>query len=82
MDDVSHLISSIRLPPLPITKIMAESVPELDEIGIMTDNVVDPSKQPNLEVNTDNAVELLNYHIHDVAIDEIIEMNEQGAEKL
>ncbi|PRD35406.1 UNVERIFIED_CONTAM: Lachesin [Trichonephila clavipes] len=55
----------------------AESVPEPDGISNVIEEVVDLTRQINLEVNRDNAKKLLDYHNQELTIDELIEMHEQ-----
>ncbi|GFV65343.1 hypothetical protein TNCV_4573431 [Trichonephila clavipes] len=54
-----------------------KSVPEPGEIGNMTEEVVDLARQINLEVDSDDIQELLDFHNHELINDELIEMHEQ-----
>ncbi|GFS86075.1 hypothetical protein TNCV_1583241 [Trichonephila clavipes] len=60
------------------------TVPELDEIGIVIEEIVDLAMQINLEVNSDDVQELLNSHNRELATDELIERHgqEQGIDEL
>ncbi|GFT13959.1 hypothetical protein TNCV_2615931 [Trichonephila clavipes] len=54
-----------------------ESLSELDEIGNLIEEVVDLARQINLQVNSDDVQELLDFHNRKLTIDELIEMHEQ-----
>ncbi|GFV38941.1 HTH_Tnp_Tc3_2 domain-containing protein [Trichonephila clavipes] len=53
------------------------SVPEPDEIGNMIEEVVDLTRQINLEVDSDDVLEQLDSHSQALTIDEFIEIHEQ-----
>ncbi|GFW63200.1 hypothetical protein TNCV_581401 [Trichonephila clavipes] len=74
-------ISSIRLfppSPLPIIETQAESVTEPDEVGTVTEEVVDFARQIRLEVDSDDVQELLDSHNHELMTDELVEMHKQA----
>ncbi|GFX19268.1 hypothetical protein TNCV_3014121 [Trichonephila clavipes] len=75
--------SSLFLLP-PITETQVELVPELEEIGNAIEEVVDLTRQINLEMDSDDIQELLNSHNPDLVIDEFIKMPEleQGIEEM
>ncbi|GFW46365.1 hypothetical protein TNCV_4810531 [Trichonephila clavipes] len=58
------------------TKIQSESVPEPDEIVNVVEEVY-LARQINLEVDSDEVQELLDSHIQELVIVELIEMHEQ-----
>ncbi|GFT11094.1 hypothetical protein TNCV_1084481 [Trichonephila clavipes] len=55
----------------------AEPAPEHDEIGNVTEEVVDLEKQINLEIDIEGIQELMESHNPELTIDELIEMHEQ-----
>ncbi|GFW85516.1 uncharacterized protein TNCV_145611 [Trichonephila clavipes] len=57
---------------------LIESVSEPDVIGIMIEEVVDLSRQLNLEFDGDDIQEVLDTHNQELIIDELIEMHEQS----
>ncbi|GFU45223.1 hypothetical protein TNCV_4236401 [Trichonephila clavipes] len=60
-----------------IIETYAESVPELDEIGNLVEKVVDFAMQINSDVNSDDVQKLLDFHNHELTMDELVEMHEQ-----
>ncbi|GFW70842.1 hypothetical protein TNCV_3365921 [Trichonephila clavipes] len=59
------------------TETREASVPEPDEIGNLIEEVDDFVRQINLEVNSDGIQELLDSHIQELTVDELIKMREQ-----
>ncbi|GFW82425.1 nose resistant to fluoxetine protein 6 [Trichonephila clavipes] len=55
---------------------------EPDEIGNVIEEVVDHAGKRNLEVDSDDAQELLDSHNQELTIDELIEMHEQDIQEL
>ncbi|GFV73988.1 hypothetical protein TNCV_5108291 [Trichonephila clavipes] len=58
-------------------RVMAESVPECDQIGQVTGEVVDRDGHINLEVDSDDIQELLDSHNEELTMDQLIEMHQQ-----
>ncbi|GFS62578.1 hypothetical protein TNCV_1263311 [Trichonephila clavipes] len=52
-------------------------MPEPDTIGNEIKEVVDLANQINLEVNSDDVQELLDFHNQELTSDDLIEMHEQ-----
>ncbi|GFW81349.1 hypothetical protein TNCV_376971 [Trichonephila clavipes] len=55
---------------------IAEIQAESDEIGNVIEEVVDLVRKLNLELDSDNVQELLDFHNLELAMDELIEMHE------
>ncbi|GFV10356.1 hypothetical protein TNCV_1851881 [Trichonephila clavipes] len=82
----AHKATLKKLCPSPspffVTERQVESEAEPDESGKEIEEVVDLARQENLEVDTETFQELLNSHIQELRIDELIEMHEQDVEEL
>ncbi|GFW85681.1 hypothetical protein TNCV_853311 [Trichonephila clavipes] len=57
-------------------------ISEFEEIFNVTEEVVDLAKQINLEMDSDDVEELLDFHNPELTIDELMEMQEQDIEEL
>ncbi|GFX93188.1 hypothetical protein TNCV_4760671 [Trichonephila clavipes] len=68
-------VPSTRFPPLLITETQTQSVLETDEIGIVIEEVVEHSRQLNLEADCDEVRELLDSHKHDLKFEEFIKIH-------
>ncbi|GFW94328.1 hypothetical protein TNCV_1432631 [Trichonephila clavipes] len=62
---------------LSTTETRAESVPEPDETGKVIEEVVNLSRQINLEADSDDAQELLDFHNQELTMNELLERHEQ-----
>ncbi|GFX08912.1 hypothetical protein TNCV_2966231 [Trichonephila clavipes] len=62
-----------------VTESQAESVPEPDGIGNLIEEVADLARQINLEVDSDEAQELMDSHSQEQTMD-LIEIHEQKQE--
>ncbi|GFX99128.1 hypothetical protein TNCV_2493091 [Trichonephila clavipes] len=62
--------------------IETESVPEPDEISNIIEEVVELGRQINLDMDSDNVQEQLDFHNQGLEIDDFIEMPEYDIEEL
>ncbi|GFV39020.1 hypothetical protein TNCV_965861 [Trichonephila clavipes] len=69
-------ISSARR-SAPITETQVESVPEPNEIDKVIEEVVDPTRQINLEMDGDDVQQLMGFHNQELTIDALLEMHKQ-----
>ncbi|GFT22298.1 hypothetical protein TNCV_3272991 [Trichonephila clavipes] len=65
-----------------VTEIWAESVPEPDKIGNLIEEIGNLAREINLKVDSDDIEELLDSHIQELTMDELIEMQERDIEDL
>ncbi|GFT93041.1 hypothetical protein TNCV_2715531 [Trichonephila clavipes] len=65
-----------------ISETQAQSLPQPDDIGYVIEGILHFARQINLEMDSDDAEELLDSQNQELTIDEFIEINDEELESL